>query len=108
MLGVPSGEVGGAPRVGVIYAENGGRVGRNGLATTQLDSAFKKHNTNTTILEIRAIRDGQSIQENKRLYLASRNAKIGGSNLEIARNKKYTIKTTCWRSGRDSNPRPPA
>ena len=50
--------------------------GGNGLATTHLDSAFKKHNTNTTILEIRAIRDGQSIQEDKRLYLASRYAKI--------------------------------
>ena len=65
-----------------------GGWGGNRSATTHLDSAFKKHNTNTTILEIRAIRDGQSIQENKRLYLASRNAKIGGSNLEIARNKK--------------------
>ena len=67
---------GGAPGVGVIYAENGWWVNRNWSATTHLDSAFKKHNTNTTILEIRAIRDGQSIQEDKRLYLASRYAKI--------------------------------
>ena len=40
MLGVPSGEAGGAPGLGADIAESGWWVGRNGLATTHLDSAL--------------------------------------------------------------------